>query len=62
MSFAQAIRNALTPRSLRNEFKHIIAHANMSVENAVAAVERAIPSDIVERTELGALKRSRESK
>lgn len=43
------------------EMRGMMEHARASVENAIAAVERAVPQHIVDSTELGALKRNREA-
>ena len=58
---------------LMDSFKHMFSHrganaevalaaasAQAAVDKAVASVEQALPADFVERTQLGALKRSRE--
>lgn len=47
------------PRAV-NELQPEAERARESVNAAVAAVERAVPADVVERTQLGALKRKRE--
>lgn len=47
------------PRAL-NELQPEAERARESVQKAMAAVEKAVPADVVERTQLGALKRKRE--